>query len=101
MSRSRTVAIAVGLVFGAMATAPVAHATTLLTCVGTETLTFQPPLTNTPVPTQVHFAIDLDHCPAGGVSTGSSAGGFALVANCTVLDVLPPAFSDTYQWNTG
>ena len=101
MSRSRTVAIAVGLVFAAMVMAPVAHATTLLSCVGMETLTFQPPRTNTPVPTRVHFAIDLDHCPAGGVSSGSSAGGFELVANCTVLDVLPPAFSDTYQWNTG
>lgn len=101
MSRPRAVAMAVGLVFGAVAMAPAAHATTLLNCVGTETLTFQPPLTNTPVPTEVHFAIDLDHCLAGGVSTGSSEGDFELTTNCTVLDVLPPAFSDTYRWNTG
>lgn len=99
--RSRAVAMAVALSCAAIAAAPAAHATTLLNCVGTETLTFQPPLTTTPVPTQVHFAIDLDQCPAGGVSTGSSAGGFETTASCTVLDVLPPAFSDTYEWDTG
>jgi hypothetical protein len=91
-------AMAVGLV-----TAPAARGATvpLLSCQGTETLTFQPPLTNTPTPTLVHYAIDLDLCLGSGVSTGESQGSFVVTASCTTVDVLPPAFSDTYQWNTG
>lgn len=94
-------AMSVGLLFGAAAIAPAAHATTLLNCVGTETLTFQPPLTNTSRPTQIHFAIDLDLCLAGGVVTGDSEGGFQVPADCTAVNLLPPAFTDTYHWNTG
>jgi hypothetical protein len=93
-------AVSVGLLFGAAAIAPAAHATTLLNCLGTETLTFTPPLTNTSRPTQIHFAIDLDLCLAGGVISGESHGDFEVTTDCTVLDVLPPAFTDTYQWNT-
>ena len=37
-----------------------------------ETVTFQPPLTITSTLTQVHFSIDLDKCPAGGVTSGES-----------------------------
>jgi hypothetical protein len=91
-------AVSVGLLFGAVA--PAAHATTLVNCLGTETLTFTPPLTNTSTPTQIHFAIDLDLCLTGGVSSGVSEGAFQASADCTALNVLPPAFTDTYHWNT-
>ncbi|MER6300644.1 hypothetical protein ABT247_13890 [Kitasatospora sp. NPDC001539] len=88
---------------GGLATAPSAHAAPqpLLSCQGTETLTFQPPLTNTPKPTRVSYAIDLSVCPVGGVTSGTSQGSFTATASCTALSVLPPAFSDTYHWNTG
>jgi hypothetical protein len=92
--------LSVGLLIGAAVMAPAAHASSLLSCTGTETLTFQPPLTDNPAPTQVHFAIDLDHCLGGGVTTGGSAGGFQTTTSCTVLQILPPAFTDTYLWNT-
>ena len=100
ISRRKTVvaAVSVGLLVGAVA-APAAHASSLLLCTGTETVTFQPPLTNMPTSTHIHFAIDLAHC-VGGVSSGESDGDFTLTTDCTVLDILPPAFSDTYQWNT-
>ncbi len=97
------IALCVGLLLGAATAAvgtPVAHAATLLSCVGTETVTFAPPLTNTPTLTHVHFAIDLDLCLTGGVTTGDSEGDFQVTANCTTVDLLPPAFTDTYQWNT-
>jgi hypothetical protein len=94
-------AVSVGLLFGAAAIAPAAHATTLVNCLGTETLTFTPPLTNTSTPTQIHFAIDLDLCLTGGVISGDSAGSFQIPADCTSVSVLPPAFTDTYHWNTG
>jgi hypothetical protein len=93
-------ALFVGSLLGALATAPAAHASSLLSCAGTETLTFQPSLTNTPTLTHIHFDIDLDLCLLGGVSTGDSQGDFQITTNCTILDVLPPAFSDTYTWNT-
>ena len=90
--------VAVGLV-----TAPAARGALvpLLSCQGTETLTFQPSLTNTPTPILVHYTIDLDLCLGSGVSTGESQGSFVVTASCTSVNVLPPAFSDTYQWNTG
>lgn len=104
-SRRITAAMAIGLLFGAAtaaaAIAPAAHASSLLSCEGTETVTFQPPLTNTPALTQVHFAIDLDYCPAGGVTTGESHGDFPVTTSCTTLALLPPSFTDTYHWNTG
>jgi hypothetical protein len=71
----------------------------LLSCQGAETLTFQPPLTNTPESTQVHYAIDLDLCLLGGVTSGKSQGSFTVSASCTTISLLPPAFSDTYQWS--
>jgi hypothetical protein len=91
-------ALAAGLV-----TAPAARGAPvpLLSCQGSERLTFQPALTNTPTPTRVHYAIDLDLCLGSAVSTGESQGSFVVTASCTSVDVLPPAFSDTYQWNTG
>jgi hypothetical protein len=97
----RTIATAVsaGLLVGAVVS-PVAHAAGPLSCAGTETLTFQPPLTNTPTPTQVHLAINLTLCLTGGVTSGNSDGDFRTTASCTTVDVLPPAFTDTYQWNT-
>jgi hypothetical protein len=96
-----TAAVTTALLLAALATtAPAANATTLVTCAGTETVTFQPPLTNTPTSTQVHFAIDLSHCLLGGVASGHSEGDFTLTSNCTALTILPPAFTDTYTWNT-
>jgi hypothetical protein len=100
--RTITAAVAAGLLLGGTAaTAPTANATTLVSCTGTETLTFQPPLTNTPTSTQIHFDIELIHCLLGGVSSASSVGDFTATTNCTALTILPPAFSDTYTWNTG
>lgn len=92
-------AASAGLLLGAVIS-PAAHAAAPLSCAGTETLTFQPPLTNTPTPTQVHFAIDLTLCLTGGITSGSSDGNFQTTASCTTVNVLPPAFTDTYQWNT-
>jgi hypothetical protein len=97
-------AAAVGLLFGmvnAAATAPAALASSPLSCTGTETVTFSPPLTFASTLTQVHFAIDLDNCPTGGVTAGESHGDFAIMTSCTTLSLLPPAFTDTYSWNTG
>jgi hypothetical protein len=86
---------------GGLAAAPAAYGapSSLLSCQGTETLTFQPPLTNTPKGTQVHYAIDLDLCLSGGVTSGESQGSFTVSASCTTISLLPPAFSDTYQWS--
>lgn len=98
--RRATVAAAVAacLLLGTVV-APTAHASTLLSCTGTETLSFQPPLTNTTTPTQIHYAIHLTFC-LGGVTSGESVGDFQIPANCTTVSILPPAFTDTYQWNT-
>lgn len=86
---------------GGLAAAPAAYGAplSLLSCQGAETLTFQPPLTNTPESTQVHYAIDLDLCLLGGVTSGKSQGSFTVSASCTTISLLPPAFSDTYQWS--
>lgn len=88
---------------GGLAGAPSAHGAPvpLLSCQGTETLTFKPALTNAPKPTRVSYAIDLSLCPVGGVTSGTSQGSFTVSASCTTISVLPPAFSDTYIWNTG
>lgn len=107
ISRTAKTAVASAVLLLAMAvslvTAPAARGALvpLLSCNGSETLTFQPALTNTPTPTLVRYAIDLDACLGGSVSTGASQGSFLVTASCTTVDVLPPAFSDTYQWNTG
>lgn len=87
---------------GALATAPAAHAALpVLSCLGTETLTFQPPLTSTTQPTQIHYAITLTPCLLGGVTSGESQDSFTVPASCTTISLLPPAFSDTYQWSNG
>lgn len=82
-------------------TAPAAYGAPLpvLSCQGTETLTYQPPLTNTPEPTRVGYDINLNHCLLGGVTSGVSQGSFTVSTSCTTISLLPPAFSDTYQWS--
>jgi hypothetical protein len=86
---------------GGLAAAPAAYGAPLpvLSCQGAETLTFWPPLTSTPHMTQVRYAISLDHCIAGGVTGGESQGSFTVPTSCTTISVLPPAFSDAYQWS--
>jgi hypothetical protein len=80
-------------------TAQSAHAATPLLCVGTETASFSPPLTNTPRLTTVSATEDLDYCPLGGVTTGSASGIFQVTASCTGETLTPTAI--TYRWNTG
>ena len=86
---------------GGLAAAPAAYGAPLpvLSCQGAETLTFQPALTNTAQPVNVHYAIALTLCLLGGVSGGTSQGSFTVSASCTTVSLLPPAFSDTYQWS--
>lgn len=45
-----------------------------LQCVGTQSVTFDPPLTNTQKPTKVGFTENLTTCLLGGVASGMSAG---------------------------
>jgi len=89
------------LLTGVMAgiSAQPAHAASLLLCEGTETATFNPPLTNTPTLTTVSVTEDLDYCPLGGVVTGDASGAFQVTASCTTETLAPVTV--TYSWNTG
>lgn len=104
---ARAVAVPAVVLAVAGGTAPVASAAsarsalTLLSCAGAETLSFQPPLTNTSRPTHVHVTINLSLCPVGGVTSGESHTNFVVTTSCTVVDLLPPSFTDTYLWSTG
>lgn len=93
------VIVALAIVPGRAAPAAYGAPLPVLSCQGTETLTYQPPLTNTPKPTQVNYAIDLNQCLLGGVTSGESHGSFTVSTSCTTISLLPPAFSDTYQWS--
>jgi hypothetical protein len=93
------VAVALAIVPGSSAPAAYGAPLPVLSCQGTEKLTYQPPLTNTPEPTQVGYAINLNHCLVGGVTSGESQGSFTVSASCDTISLLPPAFSDIYQWS--
>lgn len=90
-------------VAGGLAAAPAASGAPLplLACQGTETFTYQPALTSTPEPTLVRAAISLNLCLLGGVSSGEGQYSVTATVSCTGADLLPPAFSDTYQWSNG
>ncbi|WP_162906949.1 hypothetical protein [Allorhizocola rhizosphaerae] len=73
----------------------------LLYCEGYFTVTYDPPLTNTPTQTTVTYHNDLDYCLAGGVTRGDASGIFTGVRSCTALDLPPHPATNTYRWNTG
>ncbi|WP_326919838.1 hypothetical protein [Actinophytocola sp.] len=83
--------------------APAAHATsaTLVHCEGSFTVTYDPPLTNTPRLTDVTFHNDLDSCLTGGVTSGDASGEFSAIRSCTTLDLPPHPATTTFSWNTG
>src|ERR1051326_3200019 len=88
---------------GGLAAAPAAYGapSPVLSCLGTETFTYQPALTNTPRPTLVHAAINLNLCLVGGVTSGKGQYSITATVSCTGAGLLPPAFSDIYQWSNG
>jgi hypothetical protein len=71
----------------------------VLQCVGTETISFDPPLTDTPRPTRVSFTENFDRCLLGGVSAGSGSGESSETTGGTAVSV--PTATATYHWNTG
>lgn len=83
--------------------APAAHAipASLLYCEGYFSVTYEPPLTNTPTLTEVTFHNDLDYCAAGAVTSGDASGEFSAIRSCTTLDLPPHPATTTLYWNTG
>lgn len=71
----------------------------VLQCVGTQTLDFDPPLINSPRPTRVTFTEDFSTCRLGGVSAGSGAGESSETTGCITVTV--PTATATYHWETG
>ena len=86
-------------VTGVVAPAQASIPQTVLTCEGAATVAFDPPLVNTPRPTQLTFHEDLDYCPTGGVTSGDGGTTLHATTGCTALN-LPPTFTVTYHWNT-
>jgi hypothetical protein len=80
-----------------------AHATsaTLVHCEGSFTVTYDPPLTNTPRLTEVAFHNDLDSCLFGAVASGDASGEFSAIRSCTTLDLPPHPATMSFTWNTG
>lgn len=90
-------------VLSTLTAAPAADATsaTLVHCAGSFTVTYDPPLTNTPRLTEVTFHNDLDSCSIGPVASGDASGEFSAIRSCTTLDLPPHPATTTFTWNTG
>lgn len=82
---------------------PAAHAlpASLLYCEGYFSVTYEPPLTNTPTLTKVTFHNDLGYCPTAPIISGEASGEFSAVRSCTTLDLPPHPATTTIHWNTG
>lgn len=97
--------LAAALLLGSVMTVgmvPVAHATPTtvpVSCVGSDTVTYNPPLVNAPRTTTVTFTEDLDLCLAGGVTTADASASVTKTTSCTAVTLNPAA--TTYHWNTG
>jgi hypothetical protein len=101
---SRAAAVLLVCCIPVAATTPAAHATPtipLLSCQGQFTVTYDPPLTNTPTLTRVTFHNDLHYCLVGGVTSGDVAGEFTAIRSCTTVDLPPHPATNTSRWNTG
>ncbi len=66
-----------------------AHAATLLSCVGTETDTYDPPVTLTPQMTTIHVVGNLPLCPLGG-SVSSVRWDYSTSNMKSCVDLLTP-----------
>ncbi|MGW0519352.1 hypothetical protein [Crossiella sp. NPDC003009] len=94
-------AVALAGVLGVLAAAP-AQALPRLgvsQCLGTQTITFDPPLTLTPRPTTIRFVEDFGTCLLDGV--GSARGSGESTETTSAVAVTIPTAEATYHWNTG
>jgi hypothetical protein len=107
--RSRTALVslltAAAIVFSMMATATPATASTLdVTCVGSQTATFTPPLTKAPKPVTVTASTQYGPCTSPSVPalTAGSRNATIPYPSLSCLDLLNSApLTYTINWNTG
>ncbi|MEU9120173.1 hypothetical protein AB0C96_09975 [Streptomyces sp. NPDC048506] len=94
---------ALALTYGGLLMPGPAHAgTALLTCTGTQTVTYHPPLTNTPTSTTVEIRETYTSClDTAGIASGTGSFSLTETASCTsVNDPLGPPDRPVYDWNT-
>jgi hypothetical protein len=100
----RAAMLALMLCLGTIALAPPVHAASgILTCSGTETLSFDPAVTNTPKSIEIAVSDLFGPCPITPdpqLTGGSVQQQFTATASCTTI-VLSPPHSETYPWNDG
>ncbi|MFF4948270.1 hypothetical protein ACWC2K_17745 [Streptomyces chattanoogensis] len=106
ITRSRFVGAgsALALACGALLLPVPAHAAPkLLSCTGTQTVTYKPSLTNTPKPTQVKITEIYTSCVnAEGIRSGTGSFSLTETASCTSINnPLGTQDSPAYTWNTG
>src|SRR5579859_5110913 len=82
--------------------APVAHATSLLLCAGTETQQYNPAITNTPQNVQATID-DSFICPLLSQVTGGTFHNVITLVGVSCTQIIEPAltFTETYEWIGG
>ncbi|KPC61536.1 hypothetical protein [Streptomyces chattanoogensis] len=95
---------ALALACGALLLPVPAHAAPkLLSCTGTQTVTYKPPLTDTPKSTKVTITEVYTSCVnVDGIRSGTGSFSLTETASCTSINnPLGAQDSPTYTWNTG